>query len=68
MGYIVLRGMRDDDEDDNDAEEHSDEEDSPEKYSEEQMNMMRVVLVTKSREKFVEKTDKFATCGQAGSG
>ena len=68
LGYIVVRGIRDDDEDDNDDEEHSDEEDSTEKYSDEQMNMTRVVLVTKSREKFMEKTDKFATCGQAGSG
>ena len=68
LGYIVVRGIRDDDDDDNDDEEHSDEEDSTEKYSDEQMNMTRVVLVTKSREKFMEKTDKFATCGQAGSG
>lgn len=65
LGYIVLRGISDDDDDDDSEDEDSS--DRADKYSQEQMNLMRVVLVTQSRENSMKKADSFATCKQSGS-
>ena len=65
LGYIVIRGLNADDEEE---EEEEDSEDKCDKYTAAQMDAMRVILVTESREKLMKKADKFASGGQAGSG
>jgi hypothetical protein len=61
LGFLVIRGVQNDDEEDDS------DDDSCEKYTAEQMESMRVMIITESREKFMTKAEKFATCGQAGS-
>jgi hypothetical protein len=65
VGYTIIRGINADDEEE-DSEEESD--DKRKKYTAEQMDAIRVLIITESREKLMKKADKFASGGQAGSG
>ena len=61
LGFLLIRGVQNDDEEDDS------DDDSCEKYTAEQMKSMRVMIITESREKFMKKAQKFATCDQVGS-
>ena len=61
LGFLLIRGVQNDDEEDDS------DDDSCEKYTAEQMKSMRVMIITESREKFMKKAEKFATCDQVGS-
>ena len=60
LGYTVIRGLE--------ASDEEEDSDKCDKYTADQMDNMRVILITKSRENLIKKANKFASGGQAGSG
>jgi hypothetical protein len=71
LGYVVIRsvkGAEEEEEEEEEEEQNKKKRGSGDKYTAEQLGTMRLMLITESREKFMKKAEKFATCGQAGSG